>query len=68
MYILEWMELNDSGKMVSTGFYGGRNKKYSDLINITIDECAKRFQFYDEATEIAARLNKVGYNFVVREI
>lgn len=68
MYILEWMGINDSGKMVSTDFYGGRNKKYSDLINITIDEYAKRFQSHAEATEIATRLNKVGYNFVVREI
>lgn len=68
MFVLEWIGLNDSGKLVSTGFYGGPNKKYYDLINITIDEYAKKFQSYEEAAEVAARLNKVGYNFVVRKV
>jgi len=68
MYVLEWMAANDSGKLISTGFYGGPNPKYYSLINITIKECAKKFESYQEAADTVARLNKVGYNFVVREI
>lgn len=67
-YILcEYMLLDDDSRKPNF-YYGGRNEKYSDMINITIKDCAKRFNSKEGAQEVADRLKKAGYKFEVLEV
>lgn len=50
---------------VSGVYYGGWNKKYSDVFNITIKHCAKVFESTKDAQLVADNLNSGGYAFVV---
>lgn len=48
------------------GWYGGQNKKYYDMFNLTAEKkCAKVFESKKDAQKIANSLNKGGWNFVV---
>ena len=48
------------------GWYGGQNKKYYDMFNLTAEKkCATVFENEKDAHKIADSLNKGGWNFVV---
>ena len=45
------------------GFYGGSNKKYQDMFNLSLKDDAKVFDTETEAQEVRSALKKAGYNF-----
>ena len=49
------------------GYYGGQNKKYGDLFNLTSKDCAKELD-KEDALKVKDGLNKVGYKFEIEEI
>ena len=52
-------------------YYGGRNKKYRDIINVTTEKFAKRFDNLTQAQEVADNLNRYGlsgWNFEIRKV
>lgn len=68
-FVIEDMYMTDSGKMVSHGFYAGRNPKYSDILNVVpYAATAKVFDIHEAAEKVADRLNRVGYNFVIKSV
>ena len=49
-----------------TGWYGGRNKKYADMFDLTpLKEFAHVFENKTEAEKLAEQLNKSDWNFKV---
>lgn len=66
-YVIEDMYMTGSGELVSHGFYAGINPKYSDIFNVVpYAGIAKKFNSAEAAQEVADRLNRVGYNFIVK--
>ena len=52
-------------------YYGGRNEKYRDMINLTTEKFAKRFENLAEAQDVADNLNRhglSGWNFEIRKV
>lgn len=65
LYILEDMFQGE----ISHGFYAGQSPKYWDIFYVVPKaHMAKPFRTQEEAQQKAEALNKVGYNFVIREI
>jgi len=46
------------------GYYGGLNKKYCDMFDLTADEQDAKVLNIDDAEKIKDDLNKRGYHFV----
>lgn len=47
------------------GFYKGRNQKYSDMIDFTLKDYAKRFPCLHDAINTAKWLYKKGYEIII---
>ena len=48
------------------GWYGGQNKKYHDMFNLTAEKkFAKVFESEKDAQKTADSLNRGGWNFIV---
>ena len=67
-YILVEYMLDKNDKKKPNFYFGGYNKKYADMINLTIRECAYQFDTKEEAEKTACALNKAGYEFQVEKI
>lgn len=68
-FVIEDMYMTDSGKLISHGFYAGVNPKYHDIFNVVpCVATAKVFASHEAAKEAADRLNRVGYNFLIKSV
>ena len=63
-YIL--VEKTDDGR--PDFYFGGYNKKYLDVINITVKECAFVFDDEEAARKTTKTLSKGGYNFIIEPV
>lgn len=66
-YVLVEYMICEKGERKPNFYYGGPNKKYSDLINLTVKKCAYKYENKDLAEEVRKNLNKGGYNFEIEE-
>lgn len=62
-FILVQYMVTNNGVRKPDFYYGGRNEKYHDLINLTARDCAKVFETEEKAGIAAGSLNKGGYSF-----
>lgn len=67
-YILVEYMYDAEGNKIPDFYFGGYNKKYFDMIDITTRDCAYIFENKEIAEDTASSLNKGGYEFVTEEI
>lgn len=66
-YLLVECMIGADDKRKPNFYFGGYNRKYPEMIDITTRECAYVFDSKEKAELKANSLNRGGYEFVVEE-